>query len=48
VPEGQYYVLGDNAPRSRDSRVFGPIPGDSIFGRVAAVAWPTERIRVVR
>ena len=36
VPPGSVYVLGDNrAPlASRDSRAFGPIPVDRIWGRV--------------
>jgi signal peptidase I len=45
IPEGSLYVLGDNAPRSDDSRHFGPIPEASVIGRV--VQWdppdPPER-----
>ena len=32
VPSGHVFVLGDNRSRSSDSRVFGPIPLDSIMG----------------
>lgn len=31
---GEYYVLGDNRENSRDSRSFGPIDGDTIWGRL--------------
>lgn len=26
IPEGHCYVVGDNLPWSRDSRMFGPLP----------------------
>ncbi|MCC6441995.1 MAG: signal peptidase I [Armatimonadetes bacterium] len=34
VPPGYVYVLGDNPLTSEDSRDFGPIPIDSIWGKV--------------
>lgn len=36
----QYYVLGDNRSASEDSRVFGPVPRNAIYGRVVLVFWP--------
>lgn len=34
---GQYYLLGDNSPASRDSRYFGGIPEAQIAGKVRLV-----------
>ena len=34
VPDGTYYLLGDNRGASDDSRFWGPVPEDWILGRV--------------
>lgn len=34
VPDDELFVMGDNRPRSSDSREFGPIPTSSIIGQV--------------
>ncbi len=34
VPDGYLYVMGDNRPRSSDSREFGPITFESVVGQV--------------
>jgi signal peptidase I len=44
VPNEQYFLLGDNRSAAVDSRTFGPVLGDAIFGRVFAVYWPTRDI----
>lgn len=48
VPNGSFYVLGDNSPNSFDSRFWGFVPADAIIGRVAICYWPPQRIGRVR
>ncbi len=40
LPPGQFWVLGDNAAHSTDSRAFGPVPLDLICGRVVLPSLP--------
>jgi signal peptidase I len=44
VPQGDYFVMGDNRGFSSDSRVFGPISGKLIVGRVVMRIWPLSHI----
>lgn len=43
VPVGTVFVMGDNRPRSQDSRRFGPISTDTVVGRAFVRVWPFDR-----
>lgn len=40
----EYYLLGDNRSASLDSRIFGPVKGKLIVGRVWLRGWPITRM----
>ncbi|HEV8700466.1 MAG TPA: signal peptidase I [Candidatus Polarisedimenticolia bacterium] len=42
IPEGQYFVMGDNRDDSRDSREWGLVPRDHIVGRGILIYWSFE------
>ena len=44
VPEGKFFVLGDNRSRSCDSRDFGVVNGESIKGKVRFCFWPPHHL----
>jgi signal peptidase I len=44
IPEGNYFMMGDNRGQSCDSRDWGTVPRANIIGEVFAVYWPPRRI----
>jgi signal peptidase I len=39
VPEGSYFVMGDNRDDSQDSRYWGFVPQENIIGRPLVIYW---------
>ena len=48
LPANEYWVMGDHRSISSDSRDFGPVDRDLIYGKAVFVYWPMEQVGVVR
>jgi signal peptidase I len=44
VPEGHYFVLGDNRDDSEDSRYWGFVPRENIVGRPLVIYWSVRNV----
>jgi signal peptidase I len=44
VPEGHYFVLGDNRDDSQDSRYWGFVPRQNIIGRPLLIYWSSRNL----
>lgn len=48
IPEGEYFVLGDNRNLSSDSHAGWTIPRNDIVGKMWLTYWPPQRWHLVR
>jgi signal peptidase I len=47
VPEGHYFMLGDNRGNSQDSRYWGFVPKEDVLGEALFTFWPISRMRLL-
>jgi signal peptidase I len=48
IPDDSYFMMGDHRSISSDSREFGPVERDLVYGKAVFVYWPAKDAGVVQ
>jgi signal peptidase I len=48
IPDDSYFVMGDHRSISSDSREFGVVERDLIYGKAVFVYWPAKDVGEVK
>ena len=48
IGPAQYFVMGDHRTSSNDSRAWGPVEREFIYGKAVFVYWPLDKLGVLR
>lgn len=48
IPEGEYFMMGDNRGNSQDSRYWGTLKQDRFIGKAVFLFWPFNRVKTLR
>jgi len=48
IPDGEYFVLGDNRNNANDSHSWGTVPDDNVIGKAWFIYWPPDKWGILK